>query len=121
VGTDAPTLVPKSYASAAKFSPARSHSPLLRQGFSNELYAELGFWLICLISSFALHHRLRTLMGRRTGPSAKFSRTAKRGIELLRRRAQIEIRPLLEYQNYDLENVHIATVTLIKLAQKFVY
>jgi len=33
----------------------------------------------------------------------------------------IEIRPLLEYQNYDLENVHITTVTLIKFAQKFVY
>ena len=33
----------------------------------------------------------------------------------------IEIRSLLEHQNYNLENVHIATATLIKFAQKILY
>ena len=33
----------------------------------------------------------------------------------------IEIRSLSEHQNYNLENVHIATATLIKFAQKILY
>ena len=33
----------------------------------------------------------------------------------------IEIRPLSEHQNSNLENVHITTATLIKFAQKIVY
>ena len=32
----------------------------------------------------------------------------------------IEIRPLSEHQNYNLENVYITTATLIKIAQKIV-
>jgi hypothetical protein len=32
----------------------------------------------------------------------------------------IKIRPLSEHQNYNLENVHITTATLIKFTQKFV-
>jgi hypothetical protein len=33
----------------------------------------------------------------------------------------IEIRPISEHQNYNLENVHITTATLIKFAQKIMY
>jgi hypothetical protein len=33
----------------------------------------------------------------------------------------IEIRPLSEHQNWNLENAHITTATLIKFAQKILY
>jgi hypothetical protein len=33
----------------------------------------------------------------------------------------IEIRTFSEHQNYNLENVHITTATLIKFARKIVY
>jgi len=41
-------------------------------------------------------------------------------LELCTKASGFEIRTLSEHQNYNLENVHITTATLIKFAQKIV-